>query len=252
MPIRRFLCPDYVRPTIGTTPAQFPFCIFGTNLREEPLLCRSFARPFKHQEEESPLLRGEIVFTMQVCMQEDQLCAFPSTDDSEGTAYAGQADTCFIGRSNNGGFVLFRRNPDLQEVIRASISGGNSALTINPTLLHSFKMVQIMILDPYVRPYAAAIGNDFILMDDNARPHQTRIVEVSGGSRAVKTSEETWFNGQGPDFYQDGLSKLVLRSDKCLNRLDLENALAIRDVEYPRCLDNPEQRVFDDMLRCRP
>ncbi|GFV45508.1 hypothetical protein TNCV_4855301 [Trichonephila clavipes] len=33
---------------------------------------------------------------------------------------------------------------------------------------------------------------------------------------------------------------------------DLENALAIRDVEYPRCLDNPEQRVFDDMLRCRP
>ncbi|GFW83763.1 uncharacterized protein TNCV_668761 [Trichonephila clavipes] len=34
--------------------------------------------------------------------------------------------------------------------------------------------------------------------------------------------------------------------------LDLENALAIRDVEYPSCLDNPEQRVFDDMLRCRP
>ncbi|GFT95794.1 transposable element Tc3 transposase [Trichonephila clavipes] len=33
------------------------------------------------------------------------------------------------------------------------------------------------ILDPYVRPYAAAIGNDFILMDDNARPHQARIVE---------------------------------------------------------------------------
>ncbi|GFW99550.1 hypothetical protein TNCV_3417831 [Trichonephila clavipes] len=31
-----------------------------------------------------------------------------------------------------------------------------------------------------------------------------------------------------------------------------ENTLAIRDVEYPRCLDNPEQRVFDDMLRCRP
>ncbi|GFV66111.1 uncharacterized protein TNCV_1649231 [Trichonephila clavipes] len=39
------------------------------------------------------------------------------------------------------------------------------------------------ILDPYVRPYAAAIGNDFILMDDNARPHRARIVEKSGGSR---------------------------------------------------------------------
>ncbi|GFX98007.1 transposable element Tcb2 transposase [Trichonephila clavipes] len=33
------------------------------------------------------------------------------------------------------------------------------------------------ILDPYVRPYAAAIGNDFILMDDNARPHRARIFE---------------------------------------------------------------------------
>ncbi|GFV21924.1 transposable element Tc3 transposase [Trichonephila clavipes] len=32
-------------------------------------------------------------------------------------------------------------------------------------------------LNPYVRPYAAAIGNDFILMDDNARPHRARIVE---------------------------------------------------------------------------
>ncbi|GFV82551.1 hypothetical protein TNCV_3983411 [Trichonephila clavipes] len=32
----------------------------------------------------------------------------------------------------------------------------------------------------------------------------------------------------------------------------LENALVMQDVEYPRCLDNPEQRVFDDMLRCRP
>ncbi|GFV61022.1 transposable element Tcb2 transposase [Trichonephila clavipes] len=32
-------------------------------------------------------------------------------------------------------------------------------------------------LDPYVCPYAAAIGNDFILMDDNARPHRARIVE---------------------------------------------------------------------------
>ncbi|GFU99425.1 transposable element Tcb2 transposase [Trichonephila clavipes] len=33
------------------------------------------------------------------------------------------------------------------------------------------------ILDPYVRPYAAAIGNDFILMDDNARPRRALIIE---------------------------------------------------------------------------
>ena len=33
------------------------------------------------------------------------------------------------------------------------------------------------ILDIYVRPYAGAIGPQFILMDDNARPHRARVVE---------------------------------------------------------------------------
>ncbi|GBN51670.1 hypothetical protein AVEN_85041-1 [Araneus ventricosus] len=32
-------------------------------------------------------------------------------------------------------------------------------------------------LDPYVRPYAGTIGNYFILMNDNARPHQAVVVE---------------------------------------------------------------------------
>jgi hypothetical protein len=32
------------------------------------------------------------------------------------------------------------------------------------------------ILAPIVRPYPGAIGDDFILMDDNARPHRARIV----------------------------------------------------------------------------
>ena len=31
------------------------------------------------------------------------------------------------------------------------------------------------ILDVYVRPYAGAIGADFILMDDNARPHRAHV-----------------------------------------------------------------------------
>ncbi|GBN19353.1 hypothetical protein AVEN_61676-1 [Araneus ventricosus] len=34
----------------------------------------------------------------------------------------------------------------------------------------------------------------------------------------VKTAAENWLNGQGRDFYQAGLNKLVLHSDKCLNR----------------------------------
>jgi transposase len=33
------------------------------------------------------------------------------------------------------------------------------------------------ILDGYVRPYAGAVGPEFILMDDNARPHRARVVE---------------------------------------------------------------------------
>ena len=32
------------------------------------------------------------------------------------------------------------------------------------------------VLDPIVRPNAGAIGDDFILMDDNARPHRARVV----------------------------------------------------------------------------
>ena len=32
------------------------------------------------------------------------------------------------------------------------------------------------VLHPIVRPYAGAIGPDFILVDDNARPHRARIV----------------------------------------------------------------------------
>ncbi|GBO26057.1 hypothetical protein AVEN_248149-1 [Araneus ventricosus] len=36
----------------------------------------------------------------------------------------------------------------------------------------------------------------------------------------VKTTAENWLNVQGRDFCQAGLNKLVLRSDKCLNRFD--------------------------------
>lgn len=32
------------------------------------------------------------------------------------------------------------------------------------------------ILNPFVRPYAGAVGPEFLLMDDNARPHRARVV----------------------------------------------------------------------------
>ncbi|GFU79719.1 transposable element Tcb2 transposase [Trichonephila clavipes] len=105
-------------------------------------------------------------------MQEDQLRAFPSTDDSEGTAYAGQ-ENMFLGRSNNG--LLYRGGGIL---VWAGISlGGHTDLHVFQGGTVTGLRYRDETLDPYVRPYAAAIGNDFILMDDNARPHRARIVE---------------------------------------------------------------------------
>ncbi|GBN95766.1 hypothetical protein AVEN_3716-1 [Araneus ventricosus] len=50
-----------------------------------------------------------------------------------------------------------------------------------------------------------------------------KLKELLSGTRSssesdVKTVIENWLNGQGRDFCQAGLSKLVLRPDKCLNR----------------------------------
>ena len=33
------------------------------------------------------------------------------------------------------------------------------------------------ILHPIVRPFAGAVGPEFVLMDDNARPHRARVVD---------------------------------------------------------------------------
>ncbi|GBM21104.1 hypothetical protein AVEN_200786-1 [Araneus ventricosus] len=43
----------------------------------------------------------------------------------------------------------------------------------------------------------------------------TRFSSVSD----VKTATENWLNGQGRDFCQAWLNKLVLRPDKCLNKV---------------------------------
>ncbi|GFU74222.1 paired domain-containing protein [Trichonephila clavipes] len=105
------------RPVSGrpraTTPAEDRFLALSARRRRTTTCRSSLQTTFKHQEEESPLLRCEIVFTRQVCMQEDQLCAFPSTDDSEGTAYAGQ-ENMFLGCSNNGLLCCSQTSPDLQ------------------------------------------------------------------------------------------------------------------------------------------
>ncbi|GFS89518.1 uncharacterized protein TNCV_1810181 [Trichonephila clavipes] len=103
------------RPVTGrpraTTPAEDRFLALSARRRRTTTVPQLVADHF--QASGRRILRCEIVFTMQVCMQEDQLCAFPSTDDSEGTAYAGQ-ENMFLGRSNNGLLCCSQTSPDLQ------------------------------------------------------------------------------------------------------------------------------------------
>ncbi|GFV03718.1 hypothetical protein TNCV_1876661 [Trichonephila clavipes] len=87
---------------------QRPFSIFRHE-GEEPLLAAALQTTFKHQEEESPLIRCEIV-NWSV---KKTSCHLFSTDDSEGTAFAGQ-ENMFLGRSNNGLLCCSQTSPDLQ------------------------------------------------------------------------------------------------------------------------------------------
>ena len=45
------------------------------------------------------------------------------------------------------------------------------------------------ILDAYVRPYDAATGNDFNLMDDNAQHHRAELVEDYLDSQCLERME---------------------------------------------------------------
>jgi len=55
-----------------------------------------------------------------------------------------------------------------------SIGGCTELYVINGNLTGARYRDEI--LHPIVRPFAGAIGNDFVLMDDNARPHRARLV----------------------------------------------------------------------------
>ncbi|GFV04457.1 transposable element Tcb2 transposase [Trichonephila clavipes] len=128
---------------------------FPTARRRRTTTCRSSLHTtFKHQEEESPLLRA-------------------STDLREQRTRYHQSNTVERHSYRGGGILVW-----------AGISlGGHTDLHVFHGGTVTGLRYRDEILDPYVRPYAAAIGNDFILMDDNARPHRARIVEESGGSR---------------------------------------------------------------------
>ncbi|GFU14517.1 uncharacterized protein TNCV_3251411 [Trichonephila clavipes] len=143
---------DLFRPTTSCVPAEDRF--LALSAKKEPLLCRSSLQTtFKHQEEENGAKSSS---------QCRSVCKKTSCVRS---LYPGQ-ENMFLGRSNNGLLCCSQTRISLGTDLHVFHGGTVTGLRYRDETL-----------DPYVRPYAAAIGNDFILMDDNARPHRARIVE---------------------------------------------------------------------------
>ncbi|GFU91858.1 transposable element Tc3 transposase [Trichonephila clavipes] len=166
------------RPVPGrpraTTSAEDRFLALSARRRRTSTVPQLVADHFQASgREESPLLRCEIVFTMQ-----QQWASVLFTDESR-----------FTMESDSGRLLIWREQRTRYTVERHSYRGGGILVWAGISLgghtdLHVFHGGTVTglryrdeILDPYVRPYAAANGNDFILMDDNARPHRARIVE---------------------------------------------------------------------------
>ncbi|GFU52302.1 transposable element Tcb2 transposase [Trichonephila clavipes] len=179
IPIRRFCVrrPVPGRPR-ATTPAEDRFLALSARRRRTTTVPQLVADHFQASGRRisATTVRNRL-HNAGLYARRPVVCV-PSTDDSEGTAYAGQ-ENMFLGRSNNG--LLCCSQTDYRGggiLVWAGISlGGHTDLHVFHGGTVTGLRYRDEILDPYVRPYAAAIGNDFILMDDNARPHRARIVE---------------------------------------------------------------------------
>ncbi|GFT84358.1 transposable element Tc3 transposase [Trichonephila clavipes] len=153
----KILCPeDLFQPTTSYNTCRRPFSS-SFDTKEKNLLCRSSLQTtFKHQEEE---------FRYYGAKSSSQCRA--STDLEEQRTRYHQSNTVERHSYRGGGILVWAG---------ISLSGHTDLHVFHGGTVTGLRY-RDEILDPYVRPYAAAIGNDFILMDDNARPHRARIVE---------------------------------------------------------------------------
>ncbi|GFY16541.1 transposable element Tcb2 transposase [Trichonephila clavipes] len=158
IPIRRFCVQKTCsRPITSYNTCRRPFSSsFGTKEKNHYCAAARLQTTFKHQEKN---LRYYGAKSSSQCRA--------STDLEEQRTRYHQSNTVERHSYRGGGILVW-----------AGISlGGHTDLHVFHGGTVTGLRYRDEILDPYVRPYAAAIGNDFILMDDNARPHRARIVE---------------------------------------------------------------------------
>ena len=108
------------------------------------------------------------------------------------------------------------------------------------------------ILDVYVRPYAGAVGDGFVLMDDNAPPHRARVVDDYLEQETIERME---WPAQSPDLNPiehcwDMLQVAIgNRQHQPTTVQELENALF---QEWNNIGQNQVQRLITSMRRqCR-
>lgn len=90
------------------------------------------------------------------------------------------------------------------------------------------------ILDVYVRPYAGAIGPEFILMDDNARPHRARVTDEYLEAAAIERMD---WPARSPD-----LNPIEHAWDM------LQTAISARPVQ-PTTVPGLQQALLDEWAR---
>ncbi|GFV38480.1 transposable element Tcb2 transposase [Trichonephila clavipes] len=78
-------------------------------------------------------------------------------------------------RRNEWSNVLFLTSPVFLFIRIIGVFSSRGTVVVGIILRSCTKVEEI--LRPIIVPYAAAIGDDFILMDDNCRPHHANLVE---------------------------------------------------------------------------
>ncbi|GFT51745.1 transposable element Tcb2 transposase [Trichonephila clavipes] len=167
----------------ATTPAEDHFLALSARRRRTTTVPQLVADPFKHQEEESPLLRCEMSEQCRSVCKKPVVCV-PLNGRQRRNRLCWTRKHVSWTQQPISFCAVHDDSPrfTMHKVVESWFGQGSRSVATLTCICSIGGTVtglryQDETLDPYVRPYAAAIGNDFILMDDNARPHRARIVE---------------------------------------------------------------------------